>query len=373
MLLNLKYSNKMIKIIVAASIFVMGLTLFSSCNTDAKKQDEKAKYVISDSLFKTLTIDSVSECPVVTALTLTGQVSFNDSKVARIYPMVSGIISDVNVQLGDHVTKGQKLGVIRSSEMAGYGNDLVNSKTNLLIAQKNMDAAADMYKSGLMSQKDFITAQEMYKQAQSQLQRSIEVLQINGGSTQGEYVVRAPINGFIVEKTINNNMAIRSDNGNDLFTVSGLENVWVWANVYESNIPKVHLGDNVDVTTLSYPGKIFKGKVDQILNVLDPTNKVMKIRVVLPNPGYLLKPQMFASVTVINKTDQQALCIPSSALTFNNSQYFVLVYKNNSDIRITPVQVIGTNNDKTYITGGIKEGDLIIGSDVVLIYEALNS
>jgi len=98
-------------------------------------------------------------------------------------------------------------------------------------------------------------------------------LQINGGNTQGEFIVRAPISGFVVEKQINNNMAIRNDNNNSLFTISDLRNVWILANVYESNISEVHLGDDVEVTTLSYPGRKFHGKVDQILNVLDPTNK----------------------------------------------------------------------------------------------------
>lgn len=98
-------------------------------------------------------------------------------------------------------------------------------------------------------------------------------------------------------------MAIRADNSNDLFTVSNLNDVWVLANVYESNISKVHLGDNVEVTTLSYPGRVFHGKIDKILNVLDPTNKVMKIRVVLPNPDYALKPEMFTSVNVQSKSD----------------------------------------------------------------------
>ncbi len=201
MLLNLKYSNKMIKITMTATFCWAALTLLSGCDSKAKNPEEKTKYVIADSLFRTLKIDTVAECPVVNSLTLTGQVSFNDSKVAKIFPMVSGIISGVTVQVGDYVKKGQKLGVIRSSEMAGYSNDLVNSKTNLLIAKKNMDAAEDMYKSGLMSQKDYLTTQQLYTQAQSQLQRSNEVLQINGGSTQGDYVVRAPLSGFIVEKT----------------------------------------------------------------------------------------------------------------------------------------------------------------------------
>ncbi len=355
------------------SFLFIGIITFSSCKPDSKTTDQKQKFVISDSLLKTLQIDTVITCPVVKALTLTGKVTFNEDKVARIFPMVSGNITGVTAQLGDYVTKGEKLGVIRSGEMAGYGNDVVTAKTNLLIAQKNLDASEDMYKSGLMSQKDFITAQQMYKQAESQLNKSNEVLQINGGSTQGQFVVKTPISGFIVEKQINNNMAIRPDNTNDLFTISDLKDVWVIANVYESNIGQVHLGDNVDVTTLSYPGRVFHGKVDKILNVLDPTNKVMKVRIVLPNPDYALKPEMFTSVRVVNKTNQESLCVPSNAVIFENNEYFVLVYKSQSDVKIIPVQIISSNGNQSYISGTVQQGDKVIGSNAVLIYSAINS
>ncbi len=363
----------MTKIYISAFLVLTGAILFTGCKNDPAKADVKSKYVISDSLLQTLHIDSIIKCPVVNALTLTGKVAFNEEKVAKIFPMVSGNIMDINIQLGDHVNKGQKLGVIRSSEMAGYGNDLITSKTNLLIAKKNLDASEDMYKSGLLSQKDFITAQQLYKQSESQLRRSNQVLQINGGNTQGQFIVKAPISGFVVEKQINNNMTIRADNTNSLFTISDLKNVWVLANVYESNINRVHLGDEVNVTTLSYPGRLFHGKVDKILNVLDPASKVMKIRIVLPNPDYALKPEMFASVNVVSKSDSVALCVPGSSLIFDHSQYFVLVYKSPSDVRITPVKVISTNEDKSYISGSVQEGDKIIGSNVVLIYDALNS
>jgi cobalt-zinc-cadmium efflux system membrane fusion protein len=363
----------MIKITFASTVLLSGLIIFSGCDTQSDKVVEKPKFVIADSLLKTLHIDSVMKCPLVNALTLTGKVAFNEDKVVRIFPMVSGNISDVNVNIGDHVNAGQRLGVIRSGEMAGYSNDLVSAKTNLLIAKKNLDASEDMYKSGLLSQKDFITAQELYKQSESQLNKSNEVLQINGGNTQGEYIIHAPISGFIVDKQINNNMAIRNDNNNSLFTISDLRNIWVIANVYESNISQVHLGDEAEVTTLSYPGRKFIGKVDQILNVLDPTNKVMKIRVVLSNPDYALKPEMFASVTVVNKSSSDALCIPASALIFDQSQYFILVYKSQSDVKTIPVQVISTNEGRSYIKGNVQVGDKIIASNAVLIYEALNN
>lgn len=350
-----------------------GLLFITGCNSDTTDVEGKQKFVISDSLLKTIQIDTIRIAPVVDALTLTGQVNFNQDKVARIFPLVSGNISGITAQLGDYVNKGQRLGIIKSAEMAGYVNDMVTARTNLLIAQKNQDAAEEMYKSGLMSQKDLVTAQEMYKQAQAQLTRSNEILQINGGNTMGEFVIKAPISGFIVERQVNNDMSIRPDNTNDLFTISDLKDVWVDANVYESNIGKVHLGDQVEVTTLSYPGRVFHGKVDKMLNVLDPTNKVMKVRVVLPNPDYALKPQMFASVTVINKTSHEAMCVPSGAVIFENSQYFVLIYRSQTQVDITPVQVIGNNANQTYISGNVKPGDNVVGSNAVLIYSALNS
>jgi cobalt-zinc-cadmium efflux system membrane fusion protein len=310
---------------------------------------------------------------LVNAITLTGKVGFNEDNVVKIYPMVSGNIEDVKVLLGDYVQAGQVLAIVKSSEMAGYSNDLVSAETNLTVAKKNVDATQDMFNSGLASQKDLLATQAAYEQAQSELNRIKSVLKINGGGTQGNYIIKAPISGFIVEKNITNNTTIRTDNSNNLFTISDLKNVWVIANVYESNISKVHLGDKVDVTTLSYPGKVFSGKIDKILNVLDPTNKVMKVRVVLSNPDYQLKPEMFASVTVTTKEGSQAICIPSKALIFDNSQHYVLIYKGKSDVQIKPVDVLSSIGDKTFISTGVQPGDIIIGSQALLIYDQLNS
>ena len=145
------------------------------------------------------------------------------------------------------------------------------------------------------------------------------------------------------------------------------------ANVYESSISLIRTGDSVSVSTLSYPGKIFRGKVDKIMNVLDPTNKVMKVRIVLANPGYMLKPEMFANVMLNNTENKKMLCIPSTSLIFDHSQYYVLVYKSPSDITIRAVQVEGTMGDKTYISGGLSEGEKVIGSQALLIYQELNS
>jgi cobalt-zinc-cadmium efflux system membrane fusion protein len=133
------------------------------------------------------------------------------------------------------------------------------------------------------------------------------------------------------------------------------------------------LGDEVSVTTLSYQGKVFKGKVDKILNALDPTTKVMRVRVVIPNSNYELKPQMFASIVIANPENKTSLCISGKALIYDNSRYFVLVYNGHGDASITPVEVLSTLGDKTYIKSGLKVGDRVIATSAILIYGELNS
>ena len=355
-----------------AFLFTTAL-VFNSCKDAPVKEDEKKGYVLPDSLLKTIVIDTVTNSRILNTLTLTGKVDFNEDNVIRIYPTISGQVSDIKVMTGDYVKKGQVLAILRSSDMASFSNDFVTAQSNVEIAKKSMEATNDMYKSGLASQRDQLSAQEGYNQAVSSFEKAKRVLSLNGGSMTGEYIVKSPIDGYVVDRQINNNMMIRSDNATGLFTISDLRNVWVMANVYESNISFVKMEDSVNITTLSYPGKIFRGRIDKIMNVLDPSNKVMKLRIVLGNPGYLLKPEMFASVVVNTTDNKKMISIPSRALIFDHSQYYVLVYKSPADITIRPVQVLNTAGERTFISEGLTEGERLIGTEALLIYQELNS
>jgi len=353
--------------------FTCAIMLLSCQSKQEKNTDEKERYIIPDSVLRNITIDTVRKCQLVNALTLTGSVDFDQDHQVNIYPMVSGIIQDVKVQIGDHVQAGQVLALVKSSEMANYSNNLVIAQTNVTATRKQLDAANDLFKSGLSSQLEVTSAQVNYDQALSQLEMVKRILKINGNNTQGNFIIKAPISGFIVQKNITNNTTIRADNGNTIFTISDLKDVWVQANVYESNINKIHLGDPVNITTLSYPDRVFTGKVDKMINVLDPTNKVMKVRIVLPNTDYALKPLMFTSVIVTNQENKDAICISSHALIFDNSQYFVLKYKGKGVADITPVTVQSMFLDKVYLSDGVNEGDRVIASQAILIYDTLNN
>ena len=149
------------QLIIRSLNYLMLCTLFLvGCKSnETKKIEGRVQYSIPDSLFKTLIIDTVSKCPLANAITLTGKVTANDDNVVKVYPMVSGNVQDIKVVLGDYVNAGQILAVIKSSEMAGYSNDLVNAESNLRIAAKNLDKIKDLYKSGLASLTDSLSAE----------------------------------------------------------------------------------------------------------------------------------------------------------------------------------------------------------------------
>src|SRR5665647_59288 len=152
-----KINSYSFKIMAIAVLFAL---LFQSCkHNEPGAANDNSKYVLPDSLAKALTYDTIQVCQVTNTITLTGKVAFNDDHVAKIYPMVSGSIQNIKVMLGDYVQKGQVLGVIKSSEMAGLSNDLVSAQSNLRVAKKNLESTQEMFKSGLSSQKDILSAE----------------------------------------------------------------------------------------------------------------------------------------------------------------------------------------------------------------------
>ncbi|MGN8071106.1 efflux RND transporter periplasmic adaptor subunit [Mucilaginibacter sp. SG564] len=367
----MKRSTPINPLIFAAAVMLL-LNLFA-CNPNENKEQVRVPYTVPDSLMKTLVIDTVKITNITYAIKFNGAVDFNTDKVVNLFPLISGTLQDINVMQGDQVKAGQVLGVIKSAEVANYNAALINAETNVRLTAKQLDQQRDLFKSGLASKVDITSAEVNYEQAIAARTAAQRILRINGNNPNGEYVIKSPIDGFIVQKNVTNSISIRTDNSAPMFTISNLKKIWVEANVYEENIGKVHEGDEAEVSTISYPDKVFKGKVDKLMNVLDPNSKVMKMKVVLDNPNFMLKPQMFATVTVNNTENEQAIAVSSSDLIFDHSQYYVIILKGPKDVQIRPVEVSSINGKLAYIKSGVSKGDRLIGSQAVLIYGSLNN
>jgi cobalt-zinc-cadmium efflux system membrane fusion protein len=363
--------NDKSKICLGMLMLICSNLFLTSC--EEKKEKKETVVTISDSLIKNMNIGVAKIMQVRSELMLTGKVIADQSKQIQVYPLVGGIVSSLNVELGDYVEAGQVLAVIRSGEAADFGNQYVTAKSNLQIAKKSMQVAEDMFNSKLLSEREFLQAQQDLKKAESELNKSEEVQKIYSVSNKSDYVIKAPMSGFVIEKNINKDMQVRSDNSGSILTISGLKDVWIMANVYENDIEKVKEKDTVSVSTIAYPDKIFKAFIDKVNNVLDPQSRVMKVRIKLDNPNYLLKPEMYANVTVYYAEPVKMITIPASALVFDNSNNYVLIYKGERNFKVQKVELYKTIGKKAYIISGIKENENVITKNQLLIYNALTN
>lgn len=365
------YQNNLLKLLSASFIFSI-VFLFSSCKEHKEEKVEKKQFCLSDSAQKMVQIDSAFYSNVEDEIQLSGEVSFDENKVNKVFPRGSGQVIECKVSLGDKVEAGQVLAVVRSAEVAGSYADLRSADADIAIAKRQLDNAESLYKNGIASEREYTEAKQNYEKARAAKHKIEVTLNINGGSKTNEggtYYLTAPISGYVVEKKVNAGNFIRADLSDNLFTISDLKNVWVLANVFEADIPKVKEGYNVKVTTLAYPDKEFDGKVDKISEVLDPTNKALKVRIKLENAGMLLKPEMFTKVMVRNKQGEKAISIPKTAVVEENGKIFIVIYKSNCDLKVQEVNIFKTVGDKIYLKEGINIGEKIVTKGALLIYD----
>lgn len=350
------------------------LLLFSGCNKKTVEATQPQAYCIPDSLYTNITIDTAKSENVMGELILTGQISVDEEKEVKVYPLASGNTKEVKADLGDYVEKGQLLALVHSPDVANILSAAYTSARDLTIAKKQLDATQALYKAGIASEVDYITAQKDYEKQVSVTNANNEILRIYGGDTTNlsNYYIKAPISGYIVEKKISAGTEIRSDADDNLFTIADLSDVWALANVYEADIAKIKLGYDADVSSLSYGDKVFPGKVDKIFNIVTPDTKVMNVRVKLPNPGVLLKPGMYANIVVHYPEAQALLSVPSGAVVFEDNQNFVIRIKGKCDVEIQPIDVFRNLNGTAYIRQSkLQPGDRVVNRNCLYIYSAI--
>jgi len=360
------------KYLISAIIVLSGLMTISCKSHTSDTDTEKQIFVLSDTMLKSTKFGKATLEQVKNELEFYGKIAADNNKLIEIYPMVGGSVMKVFVELGDYVKKGQLLATIRSTEVAGFEKDLNDAQNDVVVAKNNLKAAQELFEGKLNTERDVLTAKSELDKSQSQLSRVQETYKIYSLKAGAVYEVRAPINGFILEKNINQDMLLRSDHTNNIFDIAEIDEVWALANVSETDIHEVGLGFDAEVTTMSYPDKVFHGKIDKIFNVIDPETKSMQVRIRLQNPDFLLKPEMKASVKISYRQKEQMIAIPSTAVIFDKSQYFVMVYKDRFNIETHKVAVYRQLDDITFIKSGLKPNDSVITHNQLLIYDALN-
>lgn len=352
---------------LASILFIIG------CVEPIVPEADQKTFVISDSMFSKISLSKVTVEPIRAQLNLIGKIGADENKLVDVFPLVGGNVVDVNYELGDYVEKGSVLAVIRSGEVADFERQLIDAESDLSVAEKNLRVSLDLFESKLASERDVLAAKNEVNKTKAELNRIKEIFHIYGIDKKSEYQIKSPISGFIIEKKINRDMQLRSDKSDNIFTIAQINDVWVNANVYETDIAKIKEKMKAEIKTISYPDSTFYGTVDKIYNILDPDTKTMKVKIKLHNNAFLLKPEMNATVNVKYFEGGEMTALPSKAVIFDKSKNYVLVYHDKNNITIREIDVYKQTGDLTYVSKGLNEGDTIISSNQLLIYDALNN
>lgn len=347
------------------------LLLASGCKQQ-QLEENQVTFSMSDSMYKRSEFAIAKTEVVKNEIRLFGKIAADNKKTAQVFPAMGGVVQSIRVELGDYVKQGQILATVQSSEVAGFQKEKRDALNDVSLSEKNLEVAKDLFAGKLNAEKDVIAARKDVEKAKAELARINQIhsmYRLNQGSI---YQITAPISGFIVTRQINRNEQLRSDVSEPIFSISEINEVWVLANVNESDISKIVVGHDTEIRTLAFPDTIYRGKIDKIFNTIDPDTKSMKVRVKIPNADLKLKPEMNCTVSVKYSEGQQMVTVPSSAVIFEKSKYWVMVFKDRRNIETRKIEVYRQLGDTTYVQSGIEDGETVISENGLLIYDALN-
>jgi efflux transporter, RND family, MFP subunit len=328
--------------------------LLASCGENNQNNQMPQDTISKDFLQETVTAKAEMK-RLQKEFTLAGKVTVDPERTISYSPLISGVIVKNHFSLGDYVTKGKVMTDIHSAELSSL-------QSELNIAQRNLKSAEALHRSGLATDRELVEARSIVEKLQSDTSLY--------GENQGDgiFSIKAPMSGYVIKKYGNPGVPV-SEGCEPLFSIADLSTVWVIANVYAGNLQFVHEGQNVEITSVAYPEEVFKGKINFLSQIFDIEDKALKVRITLPNPELKLKPEMSVVVKLLSDSDSKLVTVPNNAVIFDNNNYYVIVGKENFEIRkITPF-----NHHKgfTYISEGLHSGEEVVIKNQLLIYNEI--
>jgi Cu(I)/Ag(I) efflux system membrane fusion protein len=301
-------------------------------------------------------VGEVTLGPLQRTLRAVGRITYDESKLTDVTLKVHGWITKLLVsQTGQRVQAGQTLFQL-------YSPDLFSAQQDFLLAQQGAQTLAG--KSSGAPSSDLLARSARQRLHLLGLGNAeIEALARRG--TPSESVPFAsPASGFVIEKNVVEGAAVEA--GMKLYRIAALNSVWVEAEVYEADLPRVHTGQHVSVTLDYVPGHAYQGKVSYVSPFLDALARTGRVRVELPNPALQLRPGMYASVELA--TDPQpCLQVPASAVVYTGPRRLVFVDQGEGRFRPQEIRIGAQGNGSYEVLEGLSPGDRVATSGVFLI------
>jgi cobalt-zinc-cadmium efflux system membrane fusion protein len=340
-----------------------------------------AAQVVQVSDMNLITIDSkdVSKFPLAAAgqvesaaeLTATGTVVPDIAREVPVISMANGRVVDIKARLDDNVKKGQLLIKVQSPDVTNAFDAYLKAVNDEQLANKAYIRADDLFKHGAISQAMLEQAEDSEKDAKADLsaaEEQLKTLGVDKNHPSSIVNVYAPISGVIVAQNVTNSAAagVSLSGSATAFTIADLSTVWIVCDVYENDISKLQLGQEAKIKLNAFPDRPLTGRISDIGPILDPSLRTAKVRIEVPNPGFL-KLGMFGAATFTSHTREKHAVVPSDAVLHLHDRDWVFLPAGGNQFKRAEVHagrmVDGSHQE---ILSGLQPGQQVVTNALLL-------
>jgi len=367
--------------LILAAVFGLSLcSLLVGCNVgkaDPKAEAPPKATVEPDLDANNLKVDHPDQFPLVAAverkapssLNVTGVVQPDIARAVPVISLAAGRVIEVKARLGDSVKKGQLLLKVQSNDVSGAYQVYRKAVNDELLARIQLERAQLLYGKGAIAKSALEQAEDVAKNAQADLDaatNALHTLGIDKDHPSAIVDIVAPISGIITDQQVTNASGVQGLGSPNPFTISDLSFVWIICDVYENDLDAVHPGEYADIRLNAYPSQVFKGRIDNILPVLDPNLRTAKVRLEVANPG-MMRVGMFVTATFYGKQSETHAAVPASAILHLHDREWV--YTSVSTGRFKRLEVVTGStlpDNMQEVVSGIKPGDQVVSNALAL-------
>ena len=307
------------------------------------------------------------------AVRVTAVIKPNEDRLAHVSPRIPGQVVQVHKLLGDRVKEGDVLAVLDSVELAKAKADYLKFQALASVQEKNYQRERRLFEQKISSQKEVLDAEAAYLAARAEFEAAHAILHLYGLSSEethrltwqsreplSQFPLLSPFSGIVAEKDLTIGEVVSPER--HVYTIADLSTLWIQLDVYEKDLAKVHTGQDVVLTTESYPEERFHGTVTYIGSLLNETTRTVPARVEIPNPQGRLKPGMFASAIVASQGQSAAtgLTVPASAVQRIAGETVVFVPQGDGRYTKRAVVLGKTGDGWVEVREGVQEGKQVV-------------
>lgn len=354
---------------------------------------------IADYQTQNLRIEPVGARSFSVEKVTTGKIGFNEEVMTPVFSPYAGRVLRLIAKPGDSVTQGSPLFEIETPELVQAEQDLIGASIGVSRARTVLDLATRaedrqhlLYVNKAGALKDWEQAEADQKNAERDLHSAENALMASRarlrvfGKTGEETEkieadrqidrvarVASPLGGTIVARKVGPGQYVKPDSPDPLFTIADLSTVWLLADVYESDVPLIKTGQQVEVRVAAYPNESFKARIAYIGVSVDPATHRVAVRSVVENRAHKLKPEMFASFRLMTGSETQSLAVPVSAIVREGGKTSVWVRLDAGEFSRREVTTGLEQGNYVQVLSGLRDGDRVVSEGSIFISNLASS